>query len=151
MKTALLQTLTPPSPNNILEIEGVERMGNETEERELEGVDSETEGVESDNEGVDKEVLPPYIKRYIIRNPPNVKYSDKRATRISIGWNNLIFGSNELHSVTKAYINVINAITYFSGPKPPTNIITNETILTQYIIKQVLKFLGKKGEDAVWK
>ena len=37
--TALLQTLTPPQ-NNILEIEGVDRMGNETEEREIEGVDS---------------------------------------------------------------------------------------------------------------
>ena len=31
--------------NNILEIEVVERMENETEEREIEGVDSETEGV----------------------------------------------------------------------------------------------------------
>ena len=38
MTTALLQTLTP----NILEIEGVDRMGNETNEREIEGVDSET-------------------------------------------------------------------------------------------------------------
>ena len=33
----------------ILEIEGVDRMGNETEEREIEGVDYETEGVESEN------------------------------------------------------------------------------------------------------
>ena len=57
-KTALLQTLTPP-PNNILEIEGVDRMGNETEEREPEGVDSETEGVDSYNEGVDNKFLPP--------------------------------------------------------------------------------------------
>ena len=32
MKKALLQTLTPP-PNNIMEIEGVDRMGNETKER----------------------------------------------------------------------------------------------------------------------
>ena len=36
-------------PNNILEIEGVDRMGNGTEERELAGVDSEAEGVDSDN------------------------------------------------------------------------------------------------------
>ena len=57
MKTALLQTLTPP--NNILEYEGVDRMGNENEERKIEGVDSETEGVNSDNEGFYKEVLPP--------------------------------------------------------------------------------------------
>ena len=34
-------------------------MGNETEEKEIEGVESETEGVESDNEGVDNEVLSP--------------------------------------------------------------------------------------------
>ena len=34
-------------------------MGNETEEIEIERVDSETEGVESDNEVVNKEVLPP--------------------------------------------------------------------------------------------
>ena len=70
MKTALLQTLIPP--NNILVIEGVDRIGNETEEREIEGVDSETEGVESDNAGVDKKVLPPERKVYIPRNPPNV-------------------------------------------------------------------------------
>ena len=45
-------------------------MGDETEEREIEGVDSETEGVDSDNEGVDNKVLTPEIKRYILRNPP---------------------------------------------------------------------------------
>ena len=39
-----------PPPKNILETEGVGRMGNETEEREIEGMDSETEGVYSDNE-----------------------------------------------------------------------------------------------------
>ena len=33
----------------MMEIEVVDRMGNETEEREIEGVDSETEGVDSDN------------------------------------------------------------------------------------------------------
>ena len=52
-----------PPPNNILEVEGADRMGNETEEREIEGVGSETEGVDSDNEGVDNEVLPTEIKR----------------------------------------------------------------------------------------
>ena len=31
-----------PHPKNILEIEGVDRMENETEEKEIEGVDSET-------------------------------------------------------------------------------------------------------------
>ena len=114
-------------------------------------MDSETEGVDSDNEVVDNEVLPPDRKGYILRNPPNVNYSGKRATRISMRWNNLIVGSNEIHSVAKAYINVVNAITYFVKPTPPTNIITNETILTQYIIKQGLKVFGNKGEAAVRK
>ena len=61
MTTALLQKLSP-LPNNIMETERVDRMGNETEEnkmeglnnegREIERVDSETEGMGSDNEGV---------------------------------------------------------------------------------------------------
>ena len=53
-----------------METEGVERMGNETEEREIEGVDSETEGTESYNEGVDSKVLHPDRKKYIIKNLP---------------------------------------------------------------------------------
>ena len=122
----------------------VDIMGNETEEREIEGVDSETEGVESDNEGVYNKVLHHERKGYILRNPPNVNYSDKRSTRLSMGWNNIIVGSNELHSATKAYINVVNAINYFVKPTTPTNIITNETILTQYIINQGLRVFGIK-------
>ena len=66
-------------------------------------------------------------------------------------WNNLIVGYHALHSVLIAYVNVVNAIVTFAEPTPPTNIITNETILTQYIIKQGLKFFGKKGEAAVRK
>ena len=66
-------------------------------------------------------------------------------------WNNLIVGSNELHSVEKSYINVVNAITSFFKLTPPTNIITNKTILTQYSINQGLKVFGDKGEDAVCK
>ena len=85
-------------------------MGNETKEKEIEGVDSETEGMDSDNEGVDNKVLPPDREVYILRNPPNVNYSDKRAAWSSMGWNNLIVGSNELHSVAKSYVNVVNAI-----------------------------------------
>ena len=112
-------------------------------------MDSETEGVKSDNEGVYNKVLTTDIKGYILRNPLNVNYSDKRATRFSMGWNNLIVGSNEIHSVTKAYISLVNAITYFVKPTPPTNIITNETILTQYSIKQGIKVFGKKGDAAV--
>ena len=49
---------------------GVDRMGNETEEREIVGMDYETEGVDSDNEGVDNKVLPPKRKGYIVSNPP---------------------------------------------------------------------------------
>ena len=62
-----------------------------------------------------------------------------------MGWNNLIVGSNELHSVTNAYINVVNDIASFVKPTPPTNIITNKTILTQYTINQGLNvFVNKK-------
>ena len=83
--------------------------------------------------------------------PPNINYSKKRATRSSMGWNNLIVGSNEIHIVAKSYINVVNAITSFVKPTPTTKIITNETILTQYIINQVLKVFGNKGGAAVQK
>ena len=54
-----------------------------------------------------------------------------------------------VHSVAKSYINVVNAITSFVKPTPPTNIITKETILTQYIIKQGLDVFGNKFEAAV--
>ena len=74
-------------------------MGNETEEILFEGVESETEGVGSYNEVVDNEVLPPEIIGYILSNTPGVNNNNKRATCISIVWNNLIVGSNELHSV----------------------------------------------------
>ena len=114
-------------------------------------MDSETERVDSDNEGVEKKVLTPERKGYILRNPPNGNYSDKRATWLSMGWNNIIVGSNEIHSVAKAYVNVVNAITSFVKPTPPTNIINNKTILTQYRIKQGLKVFGNKGEAAVRK
>ena len=68
-----------------------------------------------------------------------------------MGWKNLIIGSNEIHSVAKAYINVVNAITYFVKPTPPTKISTNETILTQYSINQGLKVFWKKGKAKVLK
>ena len=68
-----------------------------------------------------------------------------------MGWNNLIVGSNEIHSVANAYVNVVNAITSFVKPTQPTNIITNKTILTQYRIKKGLKVFGKKGKAAVRK
>ena len=62
------------------------------------------------------------------------------------GWNNLIVGSNELHIVAKAYINVVNAITSFVQTTPPT-----KNIMTQYRIKHGLKVFGKKCEAAVRK
>ena len=100
---------------------------------------------------MDNKVIHTERKGYILRNPPNVNYSDKRATLLSMGWNNLIVGSNEIHSVAKAYVNVVYAIPYFVKQTPPTNIITNDTILNQYSIKQGLKVFGKKGEAAVRK
>ena len=42
----------PPS-NEIMDIEGVDGMENETEVKENEGVESKTEGMDSDNEGVE--------------------------------------------------------------------------------------------------
>ena len=68
-----------------------------------------------------------------------------------MGWNNLIIGYHALHSVTKSYVNIFNAISTFFEPSPPTNIIINYTILNQYIIKQWRNVFGKKGESAVWK
>ena len=68
-----------------------------------------------------------------------------------MGWNNLIVGSNKLHSVAKFDVNVVNATANFVKPTPPTNIITNETILKQYSIKQGLKIFFKKGEATVGK
>ena len=66
-----------------------------------------------------------------------------------MGWNNLIVSSNTLHIVAKAYFNDVNAIDTFIEPTPPNNIITNETILTHYNIKQGLKFLGKEVKASV--
>ena len=100
---------------------------------------------------MDNEVLPPKRKVYSLRNLPNINYSDKRATQSSMGWNNIVVGSNELHSVAKTYINVVNSIASFVKPTLPTNIITNETILAQYSIKQGLEVFGKKGEAVVRK
>ena len=66
-------------------------------------------------------------------------------------WSNLIFGNRSLHDVAKAYVNVVKAIANFFGTTPTTRIITNDTILTQYSIKQGLKFFGQKFEAVVRK
>ena len=60
-----------------------------------------------------------------------------------MGWSNLIVGYHDLHNVSKAYVNVVNTIATFVEPTTPNNIITKETILTQYSIKQGLIFLKK--------
>ena len=68
-----------------------------------------------------------------------------------MGWKKLIVGSNELQSVAKPYINIVNAIETFVKPTTPTNIITNENILTQCSRNKGLKVFGKKGKVAVRK
>ena len=138
-----------PHQNNIMENEGVDRMGNETEDREIKGVEYKNEGMESDNKGVVNKVIPPERKIYILGNPTNVNYNDKTSTELSMGWNNLIVGSNDFQSVSKAYVNIVNAITYLVKPTTPTNIITNNIILKQYSIKQGIKVFYKTGEASV--
>ena len=68
-----------------------------------------------------------------------------------MGCNNLIVGSHVLHSVSKSYVKVFNYISTFVEPITPTNIIKNETILNQYIIKQGLEFRGGEGKAVVQK
>ena len=87
-------------------------MSNETEEREIEGVDSETEVMDSDNEGVDNKVLPPDQKGCSLSNPLNFNYSGKIATRRSIRRKNLIVVSNEIHSDAKYDANVLKFYCY---------------------------------------
>ena len=61
-----------------------------------------------------------------------------------MGWKHLIAGSNELHSVAKSYANIFYAIAAFFKPTPPTNIIANKTILTQYNSKKGLNIFGNR-------
>ena len=68
-----------------------------------------------------------------------------------MGWTNLIVGFNELHSVAKAYANVVNSIANFFKPTLTTNIIPNKTILMQYSINQLLKVFGKKCKASLRK
>ena len=68
-----------------------------------------------------------------------------------MGWKKNIIVFNEIHSVAKAYVNIVNVISTFTKPNPKDNIITNDTILTQYIIKKGLSVFVNKGEAAVQK
>ena len=60
-------------------------------------------------------------------------------------WINLLVGPHALQNFAQAYVNIFNAIVTFFEPTPQTNIITNETILTQYSIKRGLKFKKRRG------
>ena len=70
--------------------------------------------------------LPPEYKWYLLHNPATIKYNDGRIILCSMGWSNLIVGSCFLHNVVKAYVNVINTTTAFTGP-------TQQTKLSQMI------------------
>ena len=117
---------------------GIEVVDNETEGGEI-------EGGESENEGVENEVLPLKRKGYLLQNLPTINYNDGRVNWWSMDWNNLIVGYHALHSVAKAYVNVVNSIFTFVEPTPPTNIITNDTIHNQYSIKHGLSVFIKKA------
>ena len=112
-------------------------------------LDAENEGLDLKNEGLENYALPPEQKIYCLRNPPTICYNYGRYNRCSKGWINLIVGARALHNVATTFVNVVNAIDTFVEPNPPTNIIKNETILTQYSIKQGLKVSGKKVKAAV--
>ena len=88
-------------------------------------MDAENEGVDSENEGVNNEFLPPEQKVFFLRNHPTINYNYGRDNRRSMGWSNLNVGPHALHSVAKAYFNVVDAIYTFVEPNQPTNIITN--------------------------
>ena len=99
----------------------------------------------------EKKVLPPKWKWHRLQNHPTINYNVGRSNRRSMEWNNLIVGSHELHNAAKAYSNVVSSITNFVEPTTQTKIITNKTILTQYIIKQGFKVFGQKAKAAVQK
>ena len=95
-------------------------------------MDAENEGVE--NYGgvtMNSEALPPDWKVYNLCNPPTINYNDKRSNQRTMVCSNPIIGTRDLHNVSMAYVNDVNAINTFVEPTPPTNIITNYTILTQ--------------------
>ena len=100
---------------------------------------------------VDANAIPPELKGYCPRNPTKINYKDERSTQRSMGWRNLTVGARSIHDISMAYINVVKSIATFVEPNPPTNINTNETILTQFNINQVLKIFIQKGKLVVKK
>ena len=93
----------------------------------------------------------PYLKIEHLQYPLTNNYNDGIFNQQYIVWSYLIVGYHDLHNVSKAYENFFNAITTLVEPTPPTNIITNENILTQYSIRQGLNVLGRKEEASVKK
>ena len=120
-------------------------------EGKFERVDGENEGVDSENEGVDNDDLPPELRGYCLWNIPTINYNYGRSNWRYMGWRKLIVDSYTFHNFAKAYTNIFNAITTFFEHTTPTNIITNETILSKYSTKQEIKVFGQKGETAVQK
>ena len=68
-----------------------------------------------------------------------------------MGWIFLSVGSNELHNLSKDYVNVVNATKNSVEPNPSKNITTHDTTLMQRSIKQRLKVFSDKVEYAVKK
>ena len=97
---------------------------------EIEGVDTENEGVDAENERIDNvgivalndDDLNTDRKLYLLQNPPNIDYNNKRSNQRSIGRRNLIVGARALHNVTMTYVNTVNAIaTSVEFNPPPTS------------------------------
>ena len=107
-------------------------------------MDAENEVVDSENDGAENDILPPEQKGHCLRNPTTINYNGGRANHNYMVGRNMIIGSHSLQNFSKAYVNIVIDITTFVEPTPPTNIITNDTILTQYIIKQGLKNFEKR-------
>ena len=115
-------------------------------------MDAENEGVENGGRvTIYANDLPPERKGYFLQNPPNINYNDERDNQRSMGRRNLIVGARDLQNVAVAYVEVVNTITTFVEPTPQTNILKNETILTQYIIKHGIQLFQQKGKSAVRK
>ena len=104
--------------------------------------------MESDNEVVGNEVLPTDRNGIAYGNTQYQLQWQKSHSALH-GTEQSNFGSNELHIVAKAYVNVVNVIDILFKPTPQTNIVTKDTVLTQYRINQGLKVFGIKVKAAV--
>ena len=113
---------------------------------ENEGVELENEGVENDGGAtINTKYLSPERNGYHLQNTTTINYNDEISNQRSMGCIKLIVDAHYLQNVTKAYVNIVNAIAKFVETNPPSNIITHGTILTQYSIKQGLQVFEKKA------